>query len=343
MTVARCCLVACGVLAAIPIVEATAPRQAATEMTRAANAFVGGLTADQRTKAQFQFADSERVNWHFIPRARKGLPLKEMTPQQRDLAKALLQAGVSQRGYLKASTIMELDLVLREMGGNPVQRDPELYFFSIFGTPSDAQPWGWRVEGHHLSLNFTVVGGSPIATAPAFMGANPAEVREGTRQGLRVLSAEEDLARELVTSLDASQRATAVFATEAPRDIVTANRLDIDPLAPPGISVGQLRQPQVTLLRRVIEEYLGRMADRIATERRARLEQSDFTRVTFAWAGPIERGAPHYYRIQGPTFLIEFDNVQNGANHIHSVWRDFNGDFGADLLRQHYQQTPHQR
>lgn len=322
-------------------VDRVLARRGALAMKHAADAFLAGLEPAQRTKAQFEFADAERLNWHFIPRERRGLPLKEMTPAQRDLARALLQAGLSQRGLLKATTIMELELILRELGQNPNVRDPERYFFSVFGTPSDTAPWGWRVEGHHLSLNFTIAGGRPGATAPAFMGANPAEVRSGPRQGLRTLAPEEDLARELVTSLNATQRATAVIATEAPRDIITGNAVDIDPLAPPGIAVGRLEREQAALLRRLVEEYLSRMAEPLAAARRARLERSDFSQITFAWAGSIERGQPHYYRIQGPSFLIEYDNTQNQANHIHTVWRDFAGDFGRDLLREHYRDAPH--
>jgi hypothetical protein len=310
-------------------------------MKDSADAFLAGLEPVQRSKAQFTFADAERLDWHFIPRARHGLPFKEMTPAQRDLARGLLQAGLSQRGVLKANTIMELELVLRELGQNPSVRDPELYFFSIFGTPSDTAPWGWRVEGHHLSLNFTIVGGRPVATAPSFMGANPAEVRSGSRRGLRALAPEEDLARELVTALTATQRATALIAAEAPRDIITGNAVEIDPLTPPGIAVGQLEREQAALLLRIVDEYLSRMSESLAAERRARLERTDFSRITFAWAGSIERGQPHYYRIQGPSFLIEYDNTQNGANHIHTVWRDFAGDFGRDLLREHYREAPH--
>jgi hypothetical protein len=313
----------------------------AVAMKHAAEAFLAGLQPEQRTKAQFDFAAAERLNWHFIPRERRGLPLKQMTPAQQDLARALLQAGLSQRGLLKANTIMELELVLRELGQNPNVRDPERYFFSIFGTPSDTGAWGWRMEGHHLSLNFTIVSGRPVATAPAFMGANPAEVRSGPRQGLRALAPEEDLARELVTSLNATQRATVIIATEAPRDIITGNALDINPLAPPGIAIGQLGRTQSALLLRLVDEYLSRMTEPLAKERRARLERTDLNQITFAWAGSIERGQPHYYRIQGPSFLIEYDNTQNEANHIHSVWRDFAGDFGRDLLREHYREAPH--
>jgi hypothetical protein len=314
---------------------------ATTAMVRAANEFLGSLTPEQRSKVAFAFADAERLNWHFIPRERRGLPFKEMTEPQRDFARRLLQTGLSQRGYLKAQTIIELELVLRELGGRPEVRDPELYFFSIFGTPSNTQLWGWRTEGHHLSLNFTVANDSLIAAAPAFFGANPARVQSGSRQGLRALAAEEDIARELITALDAGQRAKAIILAEAPRDIISGNAGQVDPLTPAGIPIAELGPSQSALLVRLLDEYLSRMAPNLAAARRAKLERTDFGRVTFAWAGAIEVGAPHYYRIQGPSFLIEFDNTQNNANHIHTVWRDFNGDFGRDLLREHYRSGVH--
>jgi hypothetical protein len=264
-----------------------------------------------------------------------------MTEPQRVLARSLLEAGLGQRGYLKATTVMELEAVLRELGGNPEVRDPERYYFSVFGAPSADSAWGWRMEGHHLSLNFTIARGTMVATAPAFFGANPARVRSGSREGLRALAAEEDIARELVSALSAEQRTVAIIAAEAPRDIMTGNSNEIDPLSPAGIAVNQLDARQSALLVRLIDEYLARMADDLAAARRARLEETDFATVTFAWAGAIEPGQPHYYRVQGPSFLIEFDNTQNDANHIHSVWRDFAGDFGRDLLREHYRDAPH--
>jgi hypothetical protein len=310
------------------------------ELARAANRLLEGLTAEQRARATFTFEDAERLNWHFIPRERRGLPLKEMTAQQRATAHALLQAGLSEAGYRKVETIRELEGVLRELGGDPDVRDPDLYFFSIFGQPG-AGPWGWRAEGHHLSLNFTLVADTLVATAPAFYGANPARVPSGSREGLRALAAEEDLARELVTSLDAGQRAEAVLDVEAPSDILTGNAAEVDPLAPAGIAVTRLDAQQSALLVRLLDEYLGRMAPDLAARRRAALEATDFARVTFAWAGSMASGEPHYYRIQGPSFLVEYDNTQSNANHIHTVWRDFAGDFGRDLLRQHYRDADH--
>jgi hypothetical protein len=311
------------------------------ELAAATHDFLASLRPEQRQRAVFRFEDAERINWHFVPRQRRGLPLKEMSPAQQELARRILRTALSQSGYLKATTIIELEVVLREMGQNPRVRDPELYFFSVFGNPGPDAPWGVRAEGHHLSLNFTVVGDSLVATAPAFMGANPAEVRVGSRAGLRPLAAEEDLARALIHALDANQRAAAVIANVTPRDIVTGAAARVEPLSPIGIRVTELRADQAQLLVRLIDEYLGRMAGPLAERRRAALEQTDFGQVAFAWAGSLDRGRPHYYRIQGPSFLIEYDNTQNNANHIHTVWRDFDGDFGRDLLRDHYRDGPH--
>jgi hypothetical protein len=327
--------------ASIATLHATTRVPANVAMTRAANTFLQSLDADQRARATFPFDTTERLNWHFVPRTRLGLPFKQMTEPQRTIARALLQTGVSQGGLVKVDAIIELELVLRELGGSPAQRDPEQYFFSIFGTPSETQPWGWRFEGHHMSLNFTVSGTSMVATAPSFLGANPARVQSGTRAGKRALAAEEDLAREFMLSLDASQRAAATLPGAVPSDIVTMNSSSVEPLSPQGISVGVLNADQSARLIKVVDEYLSRMHPEIAGARRARLQQSDFLRVNFAWSGSLEVGAPHYYRIQGPSFLIEYDNTQNSANHIHSVWRDFAGDFGRDLLREHYQAVPH--
>lgn len=325
----------------VTALESAPTGNAATEMADAAEAFLASLSADQRARARFSFGHDERLNWHFVPRARRGLPLRHMDEGQRELVRALLRTGLSSQGIRKVDDIIALELVLRELGGNPAVRNPELYFVSIFGDPSGSGPWGWRFEGHHLSLNYTVVDGAPVAWAPAFMGADPAEVRQGSRTGLRALASEEDLSRALVRSLDAAQRRQAVVAVRAPRDILTGSDREVDALQPAGIAITDLRPRQVDQLVRLLDEYLGRMSDDLAASRRARIEASDLSRITFAWAGSLEAGEPHYYRIQGPSFLVEYDNTQNGANHIHSVWRDFDGDFGRDLLRDHYAAHPH--
>jgi hypothetical protein len=336
----RAPLLALPLLLAVPAPASEAGTHATDAMIRAADAFLASLSADQRGITVFTFEDAERLNWHFVPRERRGLPFKQMTEQQRGLGRALLETGLGQRGLMKATTVMELEAVLRELGGNPEVRDLELYFFSVFGAPGEEAPWGWRVEGHHLSLNFTIADGTYVATAPSFFGANPARVQIGSRQGLRALSEEEDAARALVTSLNAAQREVAIIATEAPRDIITGNQAQVDPLSPVGIPTEQLDAGQRARLVALIEVYLARMAPEFAATRRAAIEAAAGA-VTFAWAGSLEPGGPHYYRVQGPTFLIEYDNTQNNANHIHSVWRDFEGDFGRDLLREHYRDAPH--
>lgn len=339
MRLARPLVLAALVLAGLGL-SLRAVQSPGAEMAAAANAFLKGLTPEQRALATFAVDDAERMNFHFIPRDRKGVSLKMLDAAGRERAHALVRTGLSQRGYLAATTIIDLENVLRAMEMRDM-RDPELYFVSIFGTPGGAAPWGWRFEGHHLSLNFTVAGGRPVAWAPAFFGANPAEVRTGDlMKGARPLADVEDLARALVTALDDAQRKVAIFAADAPRDIVTAANQQVSPLEPVGIAARELRANQREMLTRVIDAYLDRMAPGIASARRQALMPS-MDEVRFGWAGVTERGGPHYYRIQGPTFLIEYDNVQNGNNHIHSVWRDFAGDFGRDLLREHYAEYAH--
>jgi uncharacterized protein DUF3500 len=316
-------------------------RRTAVSMVNAAKGFLDSLTPEQRSKCTFAFEDAQRFDWHVIPRPRKGIPLKELDVKQRQLAHDFLKTGLSQSGYLKATTIIELETVLRELQKERTDRDPELYYFTIFGKPSLKESWGWRVEGHHLSLNFTIVGGKMVATTPSFFGANPAEVKQGARQGLRVLGAEEDKAREFLFSFDERKRAVAIFDSKAPPGILTLATKTAEPLAPVGIQANQFNKQQMNLLTRLLEEYAASMPADLAVERMENLRRAGLGKITFGWAGGVERGQPHYYRVQGPTFLIEYDNTQNNANHIHTVWRDFNGDFGRDLLREHYQNAPH--
>ena len=330
-----------------------AAERSSSAMAAAATAFVSSLTSEQRQQAIFPFESDERLRWHFIPTEgfpRKGLTVKDMTDAQRERAHALMKAGLSQRGYMTATAIMELESLLGALeqrerdGGRQAEgfrRDPVRYFFSVFGTPSPKGAWGWRVEGHHVSLHFTMVNGTLVASSPAMFGSNPAEVLDGPRKGTRILAAEEDAARELLMALDPAQRAQAVLDAVAPNDIVTGNRLGITPLAPVGVEASALTARQRELLMKVVDVYTGFMADDIAAERMARLKKAGLEKIAFAWAGEAERGKKHYYRIQGPTFLIEYDNTQNNGNHIHSVWRDFTGDFGRDLLREHIASVPH--
>lgn len=325
------------------LVDGLARMRSATAMAESANKFLSALNTEQRAKAAFKFDDEQRYDWHFIPRERKGLPLKELNEEQRRLAMEFMKTGLGAAGYQKATTIISLESILAALEGpnRRFPRDPELYYFSVFGTPSVRNVWGWRVEGHHIALNFTVVKGELLSNTPLFFGANPAEVREGERKGLRALAGEEDKARALVQALDEKQRASAIFDAKAPSDIVTLNNRKADPLKPEGIGYGQLNAKQKELFNQLLDEYLARMPQDVADERSKKLRAAGLDKIYFAWAGGVNKGDPHYYRLQGPTFLVEYDDTQNNANHIHSVWRDFNGDFGADLLREHYKAAPH--
>jgi hypothetical protein len=323
--------------------QAIARQRLATAMADGANAFLASLTPEQRTKAAFQFGDAQRKEFYFVPRPRFGIPLKELNEGQRKLAFDFLRTGLGADGYRKAASIIDLEPVLFELEGKDRihPRDPELYYLSLFGTPSAKTPWGWRFEGHHLSLNVTVVRGELISTTPLFMGSNPAQIPRGPRQGFRALAEEEDEGRALIHLLEAEQRRVAIIDEKAPSDILTMNRPQVDPLVPVGLTAAQMTPAQKAQLTRLIEVYLARMPDDVAAERRAKLEAAGLDPVSFAWAGGTEKGDYHYYRVQGPTFLIEYDDTQNNANHIHSVWRDFTGDFGVDLLQEHYRQEPH--
>jgi hypothetical protein len=316
----------------------------ARDMREAAARFLAALDEGQRTKATFEFGSDERLNWHFIPRERKGLPFYAMTDTQRTAAAALLRAGLSARGVEKADRIRDLEDALRivekeralvpEQDARP-RRDRERYFFTVFGTPSADKPWGWRYEGHHISQNWTIVAGAAVASSPQFFGSNPAEVREGPLKGLRVLAAEEDLARTFLASLDADQKAAAIVSAEAPKDIISMASRQQGPIDDQGIPWTKLTGGQRQLLTRVIEEYAFAQARKLGEERMTRVRKAPDS-IRFAWLGSTDKGGLHYYRVQGAEFLIEYDNTQNNGNHIHSVWRDFNGDFGRDLLAEHY-------
>jgi hypothetical protein len=312
--------------------------ETAGRMAEAATTFLGSLTGEQQARALFSLENEERLNWHYIPRERRGLSLKEMDGSQRKLFHALLSSGLSRHGYAKALDIMSLESILGELEGpaRRYPRDPDLYYVTLFGTPSDESPWGWRVEGHHLSANFLVVRGNRIAPTPNFFGANPARVPQGPLTGLRVLVTEEDLARQLLASLDAEKQARAIIDSEAPADIITTAepRVKIDD--PRGIAGAEMTEDQKRLLVDLVVEYTSRMPKDVADTRMDQIEKEGKTHIHFAWAGSKEKGQGHYYRVHGPSFLIEYDNTQNNANHIHTVWRDLKDDWGEDLLRGHY-------
>jgi hypothetical protein len=325
-----------------------ASQKSAATMAKAATQFLDSLTADQKSKAVFPFASDERLRWHFSPNEtfpRKGLMIKDMNEAQRRLAHDLLRSGLSARGYVKVTSIIELEDILKaiETGGK-MARNKEEYLFSIFGTPGAKGAWGWRVEGHHISLRFAIADGAVthnVASSPMFLGSNPAEVRDGEKKGLRVLAAEEDAGRALLMALPAELQKQAIANPVAPNDIVTMNKNDITPLPDQGVLYSALPAKQQALLTQLIEVYTSNMEADIASERMAKIKAAGMDKIRFAWLGEIEKGKKHYYSVQGPTFLVEYDNTQNNGNHIHSVWRDFNGDFGRDILREHLKAVVH--
>ncbi len=306
--------------------------QTGSRMAVSADRLLKSLDADQSDKIRYAFESEERLNWHFIPRERKGLPIKELKGEQQALAFGLIESGVASSGFLKATTIMSLEAVLREMeqGRGPL-RDPERYFLTIFGTPSDRGRWGWRVEGHHLSLNFVLDDGKILAATPAFFGSNPAEVRQGPRQGLRTLVEREDRAIRLLQALDADQRKTATFAEKAPADVRAAHTPQPPTEAPVGIAYSQLNRDQQAMLRALVETYALDMPEEVSRAWLGEVKKAGFDAIHFGWAGTPDRSGGHAYRVQGPTFVIEFNNTQNEANHIHSIWRNMLGDFGIPV------------
>jgi hypothetical protein len=308
---------------------------ASAEMAAAANDFLGSLTAEQKAQAQFDFASDERENWRFVPIERKGLPLKAMQPDQRHLAVALLSTALSNEGLRKVSQIMSLEKILFELENQSPKRDPEKYFVSIFGTPSATGHWGWRYEGHHMSMNITLAKGKVVSLTPTFLGANPGVVKDGPRQGLQVLEEEDTKGIALYKLLTADQQKTATISTEVPNDIFSAEKRSAERLQPDGLPLSAMDPAQQAAAQSVLEEYVRRYRAELADADLAAIQAVAKDKVHFAWIGAAEVGKPHYYRIQGPAFLFEYDNTQNDARHPHAVWREFHGDFGRDVLAEH--------
>jgi hypothetical protein len=281
-----------------------------------------------------------RESWAYWPTERVGVPLDLMSGDQRRLTQDLLSTLLSSRGHLKVAQIMQLEQILGMLDTAGLPRGVGHYEVVLFGKPSVTEPWGWRFEGHHVSLN-VAVGEAGISVTPSFFGSNPGEVRSGPLTGLRVTGAEEDLARDLVESLSAAQRGKAVVSAEAPRDIFTGNigkpreqwEAWRTALQPEGVAVRELNEVQQHWVRRILDEVVGVYRPELSA---AFLAAIDPKTLSFAWAGATERGKPHYFRLQGESFVFEYDNVQDGGNHVHSVWRDKTGDFGMRVLGEHY-------
>ncbi|HTN75183.1 MAG TPA: DUF3500 domain-containing protein [Pirellulaceae bacterium] len=317
--------------------------QAATagqDMTVSAEKFLATLGDEERKVAQLEYDSPKRVGWHFIPLAeRKGLQIKHMNESQREAAHTLLKASLSQIGYTKATKIMSLELLLKELEkaktGTPL-RDSERYYFTVFGQPSTTGKWGLSVEGHHMSLNFVVEKNRVIASTPAVFCTNPATVKNELpgviEKGTRVLALEEDAAFELLKSLTAEQKKVAIIDTTCPKEVRAAGEAQPPQGKAVGIAGSALEREQKQLLRKLVEVYLKNHPEQVVSDRLDQIETAGWDNLHFAWAGAEQPGTGHYYRIQGPTFLVEFVNIQpdaagNPANHIHCLWRDLRGDF----------------
>ncbi len=323
----------------------------ARRMADAANRFLAALDPARRAAVTYPFEDQERYRWNYRPDGfdwdgrtfwHEGVRLLNMTAAQQEAALGLLEAGLSAHGADRARAIMALERDLRETERITrwvphVIRDPELYAFAIFGEPGGAAPWAWRAGGHHLGLHFTIVEREQIASTPLFFGCNPAEVRHGSDIGLRTLPEEEDLARELLRGLEPERRRVAIVDPIAPTDILTDAYRGANPAVPPrGLAFGAMSGDERKQLVRLIRVYVDRANEEIASTQWRKIEQAGLESISFAWAGGEEPGQGHYYAVKGPTFMIEYDKTQDGANHVHSVWRDFTNDWGEDLLAAHY-------
>lgn len=305
--------------------------------------FLNALDNSQLEKVSLPIQDLTRNTWHYLPGKmlwRAGIQIKELNEAQRDKFALMLKEYLSETGYTKTQKIIELENVLAEIESNPDFRDPEIYFIAIYGNPRIDSLWAWSFEGHHISLNFTILN-DKITVSPRFFGASPATILHGERKGERTLDQEEDLAFELLNSLNESQKQKAVFQNVSFIDIVTTNATEVSPLKEVGVEAQGLDGNQQSKLKELIAVYLNSLPEKVALLRQNIINEGEFDEIRFGWAGELNKNEAHYYRIQGKTFLIEFDNTQNDANHIHTVWRDFDGDFGRDLIREHYLNSNH--
>jgi hypothetical protein len=302
--------------------------------------FLDALGSQPGRQARFPFKSEERRNWHYIPRAHNGVLLKAMNAAQRQAAMAVLRAALSERGYARAEDIMWLETVLAAIEHDPATYDPLHYALTVFGDPGGEGPWGWRIDGHHLSLNFTHLR-QQVTVTPAFFGAHPAAGRAWRKGGLARSRHRGGSRPALMHSLDDEQRRAALIAAEAFADIITGPGREDSLRRPSGLAFAAMAEPQRHLIMRLIEEFVGAIRPATAEAERARIRATGLEQIHFAWAGSLEPRRPHYYRLHGPAVLIEYDNTQNDANHIHSVWHNPGRDFADDLLRRHYQERPH--
>lgn len=304
---------------------------------------INSFDSVQKAKSVFPFDEMSRYDWNYLPPSlipRKGVCLKDLDSTQKKNVYALLKSFLSDKGFLRTQAIMNNEYYLKQLEPDLIHRIPENYFLAFYGTPGTDSIWGWKFSGHHIALNFTIVN-DKLAFTPVFFGVYPAEIKEGQNKGRRIIKDEEDIGFELVNMLTSDQKIKAIFQLKAFNDIVTTNSIQVGPLPAVGILAKDLSSQQKDILNKLIACHLSTMPTEIAGMRMKRIVSEDFNQIRFGWAGGLVKGVPHYYRIQGKTFLIEFDNTTHNANHIHIVWRDFNGDFGVDLLKEHYKNSKH--
>ncbi len=307
-----------------------------SQSTAIADQFINSLTSSQKKKAVLELDDDNRTRWHYFPSTfykREGITLKELSADQKKKLHALLNSYLSNKGYQKTLDVIEAEKILYRLSNNSNSRNPELYSVAFYGLPSKNTPWGWSFEGHHISLNFTM-NGDEMTHVPRFYGANPAKTSKKI-----FLKNEEAMAYKLLNSLSKEQLVKAIFSKRALPDIITRNNSKVDPMKPKGIAASELTEQQQLLLFELINEYISSAPEKFAKLRMQKLKSEHLNTLYFGWAGSTTVNKPHYYCIQGSSFLIELDNTQNNANHIHSVWRDFDGDFGRNLLKEHYEQA----
>ncbi len=325
------------------IVMATPPANG-QDLAKKANAFLNTLSTELRGQAQFSFGDAERFNWNFVPVKRNGPSFRDFDEKQKNAAIALLRASLSDQGYQKANGIIELENVLKVLENRaPADnyRDPLNYHISIFGNPSSTAEWGWRFEGHHISLNFSSVKGILISSTPSFFGSNPGIVNSGDKKGTQVLKKEMELGFLLLNSLNGDQLKKARFADKAPSEIITGNSRKASLLSPPGIEFRELNAAQKKIFMQLLDVYIRNYTSEFSEKLLAKIKTAGMDDLHFAWAGSLKPGSGHYYRIQGKALLIEYDNTQNNSNHVHTAVRDLTNDFGEDVLKGHYQKQDH--
>jgi len=323
--------VAAGILvaAAFDVQAEEAPGHA---MSSAAAAYLNTLSDEQRATTSFGFDDEERLNWHFIPRVRKGLGLWDLDGKALTAAEELVGTGLTTAGYHKVLEVRSLEEVLYLFEGGDeaerrLKRHPHKYYISIFGDPTGDDEWGWRFEGHHLSLNYTVKGEEILSATPEFFGANPGLIDAGPGRSLRVLGRREDLARSILKAASEDQQSEIWISKEAPHDIRGAGAPQAEIGDPVGVASGDMNPEQQELMRELVGEYLSAMPTSVVRRRVKEIEEGGLENIYFAWWGGSELNEPHHYVIQGPTFVIEYNNTQNEANHVHSIWRNLSGDF----------------